>query len=99
MSIRSLAGLLLAAACLAPPAANAAAERVAPVAGADFIRVAAACGYGYRLDVSGLCVDAMDYSRRCPAGTFSISAPNGDGYRCIPAEWMRAPGWLGDLFR
>jgi hypothetical protein len=99
MSPPRLAGLLLAAACLASPAADAAVQRVAPVAGAGVIRAAATCGYGYRLDVSGLCVDSMDYSRRCPAGTFSISAPNGNGYRCIPAEWMRAPGWLGDLFR
>jgi hypothetical protein len=92
-----LVGSLLAAIAVATPA-RAALAPVAPAA--PRIRLAAAaCGFGYHRDVSGYCVDSMDYSRRCPAGYFAISAPNGNGFRCIPAEWMSEPGWLGDFFR
>jgi len=99
MSPFRLAGLLFACVGLAPVATNAAMAPRAPIAGAEVARAAAVCSYGTHLDVSGFCVDSMDYSRRCPPGDFAISAPNGNGYRCIPAEWMREPGWLGDFFR
>jgi hypothetical protein len=91
------AGCLLAAAFLAAPA-QAAMKPAAEIATSDIQPAGAACSYGYHLDVSGVCVDSMDYSRRCPSGSFAVSFPNGNGYRCAPAEWLRSPGWLGDIF-
>ncbi|MGA2041840.1 MAG: hypothetical protein ABSG83_00555 [Roseiarcus sp.] len=93
-----LVGSLLAATVLAAPA-RAALAPVVPAAAPGIRLAATACGLGYHRDVSGFCVDSMDYSRRCPPGYFPISAPNGNGYRCIPTQWMNAPGWLGDFFR
>ena len=69
----------------------------------DLYRLAPSLGtrrsFGTHLDVSGYCVDSMDYSRRCPPGMFAVSAPNGNGFRCLPAEWADAPGWLGNFFQ
>lgn len=87
-----LAGSLLAAsaaqAAMAPPPA---------IAPSDVRPAGETCGFGSRLDASGLCVDAMDYSRRCSPGLFAIPFPNGNGYRCVPGEWQRSSGWLSGL--
>ncbi len=95
MSLRNLAGCALAALLLAPASA---APKPAALAAASDVRPAHACSFGTHLDISGYCVDSMDYSRKCPPGMFSISAPNGNGFRCLPAEWADEPGWLGDFF-
>ena len=97
MLLRNLARCGLAALLFAPLAA-AAAPKPAALATISDIQAAHACSFGTHRDVSGYCVDSMDYSRRCPPSTFAISAPNGNGYRCLPAEWMDEPGWLGSLF-
>lgn len=91
------AGSLLAASLLAAPA-QAAMQPAAEIAISDIRPAGAACSFGYHLDVSGVCADSMDYSRRCSAGFFAVPFPNGNGYRCAPAEWLRSYGWLGDLF-
>ena len=98
MLLRNLAGCCLAVVLGAPPAAQAALKPAAPIAASEFRLAAMACSFGYHLDVSGFCVDSMDYSRKCPPGYFAQSFPNGNGFRCIPAEWMRSSGWLGDFF-
>ena len=97
MLLRNLAGCCLAALSLAPAATQAAPKPAAPIAISD-VGLARACSFGTHLDISGLCVDSMDYSRKCPPGFFAVSAPNGNGFRCLPAEWMEEPGWLGDFF-
>jgi hypothetical protein len=99
MSHRYLAGCCLAALSLTPLAAQATPKPAALFARSDVRPVAAACSFGTHLDISGFCVDSMDYSRRCPPGDFAVSFPNGNGYRCLPAEWMQEPGWLGSLFQ
>jgi hypothetical protein len=97
MLLRHLAGCTLALVWLAPIAAPAAPKPAALTMTSDV--KPAHCSFGTHLDVSGYCVDSMDYSRRCPPGMFAVSAPNGNGFRCLPAEWADAPGWLGDFFR
>ena len=97
MLLRDLSGGCLSALFLAAAPAQAALKPAAPIATSD-VRQATACGFGYHLDVSGFCVDSMDYSRKCPPGTFAVAFPNGNGFRCLPAEWMQSPGWLGDIF-
>ena len=89
--------LAAAALCAALPAQ--AAMKPAPRAAAsDVQRIGAACDFGSHRDVSGYCVDSMDYARTCPPRFFAISFPNGNGFRCLPVEWQRAPGWFGDFF-
>jgi hypothetical protein len=89
----------LAAACLcATPPAQAAMKPAPQAAASDIQRVGATCNYGSHLDVSGYCVDSMDYARICPPRFFAISFPNGNGFRCLPVEWQRSPGWFGDFF-
>jgi hypothetical protein len=97
MFLSHLARCGLATLLLAPLAATAAPKPAALAATSD-IRSAHACSFGTHLDISGYCIDSMDYSRRCPPGMFSVAAPNGNGFRCLPAEWMDEPGWLGNLF-
>jgi hypothetical protein len=99
MLLRNLAGCGLAALLLAPAAASAAPKPAALPAVSDASPAKGACSFGTHLDISGYCVDSMDYSRKCPPGMFQISAPNGNGYRCLPAEWADEPGWLGDFFQ
>jgi hypothetical protein len=72
----------LAAALFAAPAAQA----------------AMGCGPGYRPDSTGVCVDYIDRWRKCPDTYFAESYPNGNGFRCVPSEWLREPGWLMDIF-
>jgi hypothetical protein len=96
MLLRHLAGCALVALWLAPTAAPAAPTPAALTMVSEI--QPAHCSFGTHLDVSGYCVDSMDYSRRCAPGMFAVSAPNGNGFRCLPAEWMDAPGWLGDFF-
>ena len=98
MLLRNLVGCALAALWLTPAATLAAPKPAALTAGSD-IEHASYCSFGTHLDVSGYCVDSMDYSRRCPPGMFAVSAPNGNGFRCLPAEWADAPGWLGNFFQ
>ncbi|WP_158812669.1 hypothetical protein [Methylocapsa sp. S129] len=95
---RYFAGCFLAAAFLAAPAQAAMKPVVETAATSDIALAGAACSYGYHLDVSGLCVDSMDYSRRCSPGLFAVQFPNGNGYRCVPTDWLRESGWLGDFF-
>jgi hypothetical protein len=92
-----LAGCLVAASLVVAPASQAAMRPATPAANVDVRLAGALCGFGSHLDATGLCVDTMDYSRRCPPGSFAISFPNGNGFRCLPGEWQRAPGWFGDL--
>ena len=99
MSPRFFVALCLAASCMTAPAAQAALKAAAPTA-ASVVRLAAAqCSYGYHLDPSGFCVDSMDHSRSCPPTYFPLSFPNGNGYRCAPAEWLGSSGWLGGLLQ
>ena len=85
---RHFAGGCLALLLLGAPAAQAAMNAPLPT-GAPAVHLAAAvCPPGYHFDVSGVCVDSMDYSRSCPPGTFALSFPNGNGYRC--ADGMAA---------
>ena|SRR5471032_2120837 len=98
MTHRNFMGAGLAALLLAAPAAQAAMSVAPPPSASNLRMTAAACSFGYHLDISGTCVDSMDYSRHCPPGYFPISYPNGDGYRCLPAEWQRSGSWLMDLF-
>jgi hypothetical protein len=94
---RYLAGCFLASSLFAAAPSHAA-TRAAPADAKSDIRLAGAiCGWGSRLDVTGLCVDVMDYSRRCSPGSFAMSFPNGNGFRCVPGEWQSAPGWFSDL--
>ena len=97
MSLRHFSPLCLAALCLTAPGAQAALKATAPIATPDVRLAAAQCGYGYHLDPSGFCVDSMDRSRSCPPTYFPLSFPNGNGYRCAPAEWLGYSGWLGGL--
>ena len=91
MTIGCLTALLLAA----PAHAGMTPTRLA----ASDIRAAAmGCGFGYRRDASGACIDTLDKSRICPSGYFALSFPNGNGFRCVPTTWLNARGWLGDLF-
>jgi hypothetical protein len=90
------ASCLLAASLFAAPA-QAAMKPVAAIAPSAIQLAGGACGLGYHLDVSGFCVDSMDYSRRCPSTLFAVPSPNGNGYRCVPTEWLRAYGWFDDL--
>jgi hypothetical protein len=92
-----LVGSLAAAALVSAPASQAAMRPTTPTANVDVQRAGALCGFGSHIDATGLCVDTMDYSRRCPPGSFAISFPNGNGFRCLPGEWQSAPGWFGDL--
>jgi hypothetical protein len=97
MSRPSIASVCLAALLLAAPAQAA----MSPARGsmtADILRTGGSCSYGSHLDVSGYCVDSMDYSRRCAPGTFAIPAPNGNGHRCVPTEWLQSSGWFADWF-
>ena len=71
----------------------------APLAESLVRPAAAQCSYGYHRDPSGYCVDSMDRSRSCPPTYFPLSFPNGNGYRCAPAEWLGSPGWLGGLLQ
>ena len=99
MSPRSFAALCVVALGLTAPQAQAAFTPAAPGA-APLVRPAAAqCSYGYHLDPSGYCVDSMDRSRSCPPTYFPLSFPNGNGYRCAPAEWLGSSGWLGGLLQ
>jgi hypothetical protein len=98
MLLRNLAGCGLAVLLLAPLTASAA-PKAAWLPALSDASPAKTCSFGTHLDISGYCVDSMDYSRRCPPGTFSVSAPNGNGFRCLPAEWMDEPGWLGNFFQ
>jgi hypothetical protein len=99
MSPRYFAAPCLAVLCLTAPEAQAALKPAAPIV-ASVVRPAAAhCSYGYHLDPSGFCVDSMDYSRSCPPTYFPLSFPNGNGYRCAPAEWLGSSGWLGGLLQ
>jgi hypothetical protein len=91
-----LAGCYLAVSLLAAPSAQAAMEP-APSAPSALRLAAAQCGWGYHLDVSGFCIDSMDRSRICPPRFFAYSSPNGNGYRCVPAEWMRSLGLFNGL--
>jgi hypothetical protein len=99
MFLRYLAGGCLAASFLAAPGAQAAMQPDARIAISDIRLAAMDCGFGYRLDPSGVCVDYMDRTRQCPPTYFAQAFPNGNGYRCVPAEWLREPVWLMDLFR
>ncbi len=94
---RFLAGAGLAALLLSASAAQAAMSPASPPSTGPTL-VGAACSFGYHLDISGTCVDSMDYSRRCPPGAFAVSYPNGNGFRCVPAEWQRSGSWLMGLF-
>jgi hypothetical protein len=59
---------------------------------------AAGCGIGAYRDAAGACIDTLDWSRRCPAGFFPLTFPNGNHYRCAPNAWLSSRGWLMDLF-
>ena len=79
-------------------AAHAAQAGPEPDMASTKIQLAAAqCGFGYHRDVSGYCVDSMDYKRICPPGFFAVTFPNGNGFRCVPTEWMDSPVWLGNV--
>ena len=92
------AGCLVAASLCAAAPAQAAMRPALQPAASDIQRTGAECSYGYHLDISGVCVDSMDYSRICPPGLFAVSFPNGNGFRCVPTDWARSSGWLGDMF-
>jgi hypothetical protein len=94
---RYLVGCLAAASLASTPASQAAMRLTAPATNVDVQHAGALCGFGSHLDATGLCVDTMDCSRRCPPGSFAISFPNGNGFRCLPGEWQSAPGWFNDL--
>jgi hypothetical protein len=94
---RYIAAVGLGVVLLGAPAAQAAMSAAPPPSSSPTL-VGATCSFGYHLDISGTCVDSMDYSRRCPPGTFAISYPNGDGFRCVPADWQRRGSWLMDFF-
>jgi len=96
MLLRYFTACCLTAALLAATAAQAALTP-ARIPTSDIRLAAMGCGPGYYRDASGMCVDSMDYTRSCPAGFFALSFPNGNHYRCVPAAWLNAPGWLGDL--
>ena len=98
MWLRNLAGCGLAALLLAPAAAPAAPKPAALPVVSDVSPAKGACSFGTHLDISGYCVDSMDYARICPPRFFAISFPNGNGFRCLPVEWQRAYGWFGDFF-
>jgi hypothetical protein len=96
MSPRNLAACI-AALCLTAHGAQAAFMPPAlPSASASEL-ASAQCSYGTHRDPSGYCVDSMDYSRSCPPTYFALPFPSGNGYRCVPAEWMASSGWLGNL--
>ena len=97
MLLHHLARCGLAALLLAPLTATAAPKPAALTAASD-IQPARSCSFGTHLDVSGYCVDSMDYARICPPRFFAISFPNGNGFRCLPVEWQRSAGWFGDFF-
>jgi hypothetical protein len=96
MLLRSFTGYCLAAALLGTPATQAGLTPL-PIPASDVHLAAMGCGPGYLRDASGMCVDFLDKTRRCPPGFFAISFPNGNGYRCVSSAWLNAPGWLGDL--
>jgi hypothetical protein len=95
MVLSSFAGLGLAAVLLAAPA-QAAMAPSRESRSSDLLLTGGSCNYGSHLDVSGYCVDSMDYSRRCAPGMFAIPAPNGNGFRCVPTDWLRSSGWFAD---
>jgi hypothetical protein len=97
MSPRYFAALCVVVLGLAAPQAQAAFTPEAAGATSVVQPAAAQCSYGYHRDPSGYCVDSMDYSRSCPPTYFPLSFPNGNGYRCAPAEWLGSSGWLGGL--
>jgi hypothetical protein len=99
MSPRSFAALCVVALCLTASQAQAAFRPAAPGATPLARAAAAQCSYGYHRDPSGYCVDSMDYSRSCPPTYFPLSFPNGNGYRCAPAEWLGSSGWLNGLLQ
>ena len=99
MSPRHFAALGLAVLCLTAPQAQASFAPVVPDATSLIQPAAAQCSYGYHRDPSGYCVDSMDRSRSCPPTYFPLSFPNGNGYRCAPAEWLGSSGWLGGLLQ
>jgi hypothetical protein len=88
----------LAAALFAASAAQAAMRPAALLAISDIRPAAMGCGPGYRPDSTGVCVDYIDRWRKCPDTYFAESYPNGNGFRCVPSEWLREPGWLMDIF-
>ena len=95
---RYFLGCLAAVSLSAALPAEAAMKPAPQVSLSDVQRIGATCEYGSHLDVSGYCVDSMDYARICPPRFFAISFPNGNGFRCLPVEWQRSAGWFGDFF-
>jgi hypothetical protein len=97
MLLRYVTGCCLSALVLAASTAHAG---VAPVRIPNLdVRLAAMeCGPGYYREASGACIDFLDKNRTCPSGYFSVPFPNGNGYRCVPVAWLKAHGWLSDLF-
>lgn len=96
MLLRSFTGCCLAAALLGAPAAQAGLIS-APMPAFEIRLAAMGCGAGSSRDASGACVGFFDRSRTCPPGFFAVSAPTGNGYRCVPNDWLDSHGWLGDF--
>lgn len=70
----------------------------ARIAHSDLRLAAGGCGIGAYRDAAGACFDTLDRNRRCPAGYFPLTFPNGNHYRCAPNAWLDSRGWLMDLF-
>jgi hypothetical protein len=97
VSLRFFTGCCLTVVLLAAPAAHAGMIS-ASLPPSDVRLAAMGCAPGYNRDASGACIDFFDRNRTCQSGYFSVPFPRGNGYRCVPVAWLKARGWLSDLF-